>query len=121
MQSRGSRCRAQSFETSPPWKNGGVYLISGGAGGLGFVFAEAIATGVRKPTLVLVGRSALTTAQAARVSVMQESGCRAIYRQADISIEAEVVALVRAVETEFGRIDGVLHAAGVTRDGFLLE
>ena len=30
-----------------PWRDGGVYLITGGAGGLGLIFAEAIARGRR--------------------------------------------------------------------------
>src|SRR5439155_26924347 len=40
-----------------PWKDDGVYLITGGAGGLGRLFAEEIARRTRRATLILVGRS----------------------------------------------------------------
>ncbi|XPG76800.1 polyketide synthase dehydratase domain-containing protein [Variovorax sp. NFACC27] len=48
-----------------PWKRGGVYLISGGAGGLGLIFGKAIATAVSDVTLVLTGRSVLGAEAAA--------------------------------------------------------
>ncbi|MFW6856810.1 KR domain-containing protein, partial [Burkholderia gladioli] len=42
-----------------PWREGGVYLITGGAGGLGRLFAREIASRTRRATLVLSGRSEL--------------------------------------------------------------
>ncbi|WP_054861711.1 KR domain-containing protein [Gracilibacillus sp. JCM 18860] len=41
-----------------PWKEGGVYLITGGGmGGLGLLFAKEIARHTSKSTLILTGRS----------------------------------------------------------------
>src|SRR5260370_39827556 len=42
-----------------PWKEAGVYLITGGAGGLGFIFAKEIAAQTKHATVILTGRSAL--------------------------------------------------------------
>ena len=46
-----------------PWKAEGVYLITGGAGGLGFIFAKEIARQAKNATVILTGRSALTEAK----------------------------------------------------------
>src|SRR5262249_52553160 len=40
---------------APPWKDGGVYLITGGAGGLGRIFAGEIAACAKEVTIILVG------------------------------------------------------------------
>ena len=51
---------ALSSERPPlPWKDGGVYLITGGAGGLGLIFAREIAAKAQNVVLILVGRSPL--------------------------------------------------------------
>ena len=42
-----------------PWTSGGVYVITGGLGGIGLAVAEHIAKSCHAPTLVLVGRTAL--------------------------------------------------------------
>ncbi|WP_198863567.1 KR domain-containing protein [Bacillus velezensis] len=39
------------------WKNGGVYLITGGMGGLGLIFAREITHQVKNAVVVLTGRS----------------------------------------------------------------
>src|SRR5262249_42911073 len=44
-------------EAGLPWKNNGVYLIVGGAGGLGLIFAKEIAEQANNTTLILTGRS----------------------------------------------------------------
>ena len=47
-------------------KNDGVYLITGGAGGLGLIFAEHLVSN-RKVKLILTGRSPLNPERAARL------------------------------------------------------
>ncbi|WP_305879319.1 SDR family NAD(P)-dependent oxidoreductase [Amycolatopsis sp. WQ 127309] len=89
-----------------PWRDGGVYLITGGAGGLGRVFAQEIAAGVAEPTIILCGRSAHGPGN---------------YRQLDVTDRAAVERCVRDVVAEHGRLDGVLHSAGVLRDGYLVK
>src|SRR5262249_14212174 len=43
----------------PRLREGGVYLIAGGTGGVGLALAEWLAQSVRRPRLVLIGRSKL--------------------------------------------------------------
>lgn len=115
-----SELKAGSDSQIATVKDGGVYLITGGAGGLGLIFAEYLA---RKANvrLVLTGRSKLTTGTAARLQALDSSGERIIYRQADVSNQKQVGSLIDEVKSQFGAINGVFHAAGVTRDAFVIN
>ncbi|WP_052700199.1 SDR family oxidoreductase [Methylocucumis oryzae] len=109
----------QPATTHPPehiaYQTGGVYLITGGAGGLGLLFAEAIANAVQPVTLVLLGRSPLSSAQHAKISAIEQTGAKLIYRQANL---ADAAALKAAI-TDLNQLNGVLHCAGVLRDNFI--
>ncbi|MCP4688927.1 MAG: SDR family NAD(P)-dependent oxidoreductase, partial [Desulfobacterales bacterium] len=101
-----------------PIKENGVYLITGGAGALGLIFAARLAGGSNGKAL-LVGRSAPTPEMEANIRAVQPPGAQIHYFQADISDPGEVDRLVSTIKTRFGGIDGVVHAAGVLRNSFL--
>ncbi|WP_143162922.1 SDR family NAD(P)-dependent oxidoreductase, partial [Couchioplanes caeruleus] len=88
----------------------GRYLIVGGAGAAGTAVARDLARRGR-PHLVLAGRS---EAPAALLDELRALGAAVEYRRADVSVEADVVALVAGHE-----FDVVVHAAGVVRPGSL--
>ncbi len=100
-----------------PWRDGGVYLITGGAGGVGLLLAREIAGRVRNPVLCLVGRSVPDDALRARLADLPG----AFYCQADLSREGEAERLTAQLLARHGRIDGIVHAAGITRDKGLLR
>ena len=100
------------------FKEGGVYLITGGAGGLGMVFAEHLARSC-KAKLVLVGRSPLSDALRERLDGLRALGAEPLYVAADIGSEAGTSQAVAAARDAFGRIDGIVHAAGTLRDSYL--
>jgi amino acid adenylation domain-containing protein len=100
-----------------PWRDGGVYLISGGAGGVGLLLAREIARRVRNPVLCLVGRSAPDEALRARLADLPG----VLYRQADLSRAGEADRLVAELLAAHGRIDGIVHAAGINRDKGLMR
>jgi polyketide synthase PksN len=102
-----------------PWKEGGVYLITGGAGGLGAIFVREIAQRARDVALVLTGRSALGAEKQAQLTALEALGVRAVYRQVDVADAGAVTALVASIVEQFGKLDGIMHAAGITRDGLL--
>ncbi|MCR8993898.1 SDR family NAD(P)-dependent oxidoreductase [Brevibacillus laterosporus] len=104
-----------------PWKNGGNYLITGGAGGLGFIFAEAIVQQVQNATIILTGRSTLSKQAASKIEKLQEYGSRIEYRQLDITQETAVISFIQNIQNELGGLQGIIHAAGVIRDSFLLK
>ena len=96
-------------------KEGGVYLITGGVGGLGRVFAQEIASqGAAR--VILAGR---------REQCILEDGelkkLRAIYYSCDITNAASVKELIDNILTTEGRLDGIIHSAGVLRDELLLK
>jgi acyl transferase domain-containing protein/SAM-dependent methyltransferase len=105
----------------PPWKAGGVYLITGGAGGLGLAFAQEILTRQPSARIVLAGRSALRPTAAERIAEWTGRGASVAYRRADLAQRDEVDALVDWILECHGTLDGVLHAAATVRDGFLLR
>ncbi|MEV7775552.1 SDR family NAD(P)-dependent oxidoreductase [Kitasatospora sp. NPDC086791] len=104
-----------------PWRDGGVYLITGGAGGLGALFARDIAERTSGARIVLTGRAPLDGRKEELLRELRESGAEARYEPADVADRAAVEALVGRTVERFGRIDGVLHAAGFLKDGFVLR
>jgi polyketide synthase PksN len=108
-----------SHETVPFGKDGGIYLITGGAGGLGLIFAQALAGQARNLTLVLTGRSVLSAQRRAALEALQDHGVRVDYRPVDVGDADAVQRLVQDIRTDYGDLHGVIHAAGVLRDGLL--
>jgi acyl transferase domain-containing protein/thioesterase domain-containing protein/acyl carrier protein len=108
-------------EAPLPWKAGGVYLITGGAGGLGLIFANEIARSTSGAVLMLVGRSELSPAQSARIQEVRSTGARVSYHRLDVSDLPAVQAFVAEIKTAHGHLDGVIHAAGLLRDEFILR
>ncbi|PEM81596.1 hypothetical protein CN627_28225, partial [Bacillus wiedmannii] len=98
----------------------GVYLISGGLGGLGFIFSKYLAEKF-KATLVLTGRSELSEEKRIKIQELEALGSRVLYIICDVSRREEVQALYNRLKSEFGKINGVIHSAGVIRDAFILK
>ena len=96
---------------TPP--RGLVYLITGGRGGIGRRLAAQLVQ-VEGARVVLVGRSAPAGDQAPWPGA---DPADFLHVTADVSTAEGAAAAVAAARARFGRIDGVLHAAGVLRDG----
>ncbi|NTU29407.1 SDR family NAD(P)-dependent oxidoreductase [Brevibacillus sp. HB1.1] len=116
-----SEVAAPQHEASMPWKDNGIYLITGGAGGLGLIFAEEMAEKARGITLILTGRSALTEEKQAKLRMLANTGTKVEYRQVDVTQKQAVEDLVQSIRSEFGDLHGIIHSAGVTRDNFILK
>ncbi len=102
-------------------KDGGVYIITGGAGGLGLIFANYIACSVRAK-IVLIGRSEPGVENTAEITRMINSSKSEVrYLKCDISQKNEVESIISKLKSEYGRIDGVIHSAGVIQDSFILN
>ena len=99
-------------------KTKGVYLITGGAGGLGFIFAEYLATEF-KARLVLTGRSKLSPENETKLKEMRELGAEVVYFSADISKFNDVQRVVKQTKSLYGEINGIVHSAGVLRDSYV--
>ncbi|AJQ26211.1 amino acid adenylation domain-containing protein [Pelosinus fermentans] len=104
-----------------PWKEQGIYLITGGAGGLGLIFAQEIAQQVKNPVIILTGRSALNEEKRKKLKRLVELGAKIEYRQADITDKKAVIRLIQTIQEQFGDLHGIIHAAGVIRDNFIIK
>ncbi|HEX2269981.1 MAG TPA: SDR family NAD(P)-dependent oxidoreductase [Pyrinomonadaceae bacterium] len=110
-------------------REGGVYLITGGMGGIGYTLAKYLAESVRAK-LILVSRNALPDSQPgellknqdgrmAQVKTLEDLGAEVLVVNADIADEAELRAAIDRATVRFGRIHGVIHAAGVAGGGVI--
>jgi acyl transferase domain-containing protein len=91
----------------------GVYLITGGTGGMGLAIAESLVARVRA-RVVLVSRSG-ELADAARARL----GTDVLVISADVAQRPDMQRAVNAAVARFGRIDGVVHAAGIAGGGLI--
>ncbi|MEV7171525.1 SDR family NAD(P)-dependent oxidoreductase [Streptomyces sp. NPDC093224] len=97
----------------------GVYLITGGLGGVGLSLARHLARTVRA-RLVLCGRTAADSAATAGLSAeLTALGAEVEVVGADVSRADDVRRVVDRALSRFGALDGVVHAAGVLRDGVI--
>ncbi|MCL9781788.1 SDR family NAD(P)-dependent oxidoreductase [Vibrio sp. S4M6] len=99
------------------FKEDGVYLITGGLGAIGTIFAKDIVSKAPNARVVLTGRSEL----GARAGLELLSAGNVDYLPLDIRDEPQVANLIQHIEQNYGRLDGVLHCAGITDDKFLLH
>lgn len=96
-------------------KQGGVYLISGGAGGLGLIFARYLAERYGAK-LVLLGRSPLNADKQKALEELRQLGGEAIYLAADVADKETLAAALAQAEARFASFHGIIHAAGVGGD-----
>jgi len=110
-------------------REGGVYLITGGMGGIGYTLAKYLAESVRAK-LILVSRNALPDSKPgerlenqdgrmAQVKTLEDLGAEVLVINADVADEAELRAAIDRATVRFGRIHGVIHAAGVAGGGVI--
>ncbi|MBB4952059.1 putative biosynthetic protein (TIGR04098 family) [Agrobacterium vitis] len=97
-----------------------TWLITGGLGGLGLIFAEHLAT-IPGARLVLTGRRQPTVQDKARLKSLEERGARVLWVTADVSRLEDTRHLIAEACRTFGTIHGIIHAAGVLRDGLILH
>ncbi|MHA6890102.1 SDR family NAD(P)-dependent oxidoreductase [Ralstonia pseudosolanacearum] len=115
------RGTTQVAAAAAPWHAGGVYLLTGGTGGLGLLLAETIAREAHGARLILVSRSAgqLPPRTAERIADLQTLGAEVRLEMLDVADRSAVDALIARCEQAFGGIDGIFHCAGLTRDSRL--
>ena len=125
-----------SDKARSPFRQRGVYLITGGLGGVGLGLAEEMAKDVQA-RLVLIGRSGLpprtqwaellandqldddVRRRIESVGRIEAAGGEAMIIRADVASEDKLAEAIASARSRFGHIDGVLHAAGVPGIGLL--
>ena len=99
---------------------GGTWFITGGAGGLGMIFADWLASTL-DARIVLMGRSEPSAELTARFAAWRDAGADAIYVRGDVSCRDDVARCVAEARARFGPLHGIIHSAGVLRDGYLRQ
>jgi acyl transferase domain-containing protein/acyl carrier protein len=120
----------------PRLRRNGVYLITGGLGGMGLALAAHLARHWQA-RLVLLGRSAtpqrgLWESLAAdpaqpealrhrlqQLLALESDGAQLLVLSADVADGAQLGEAIAQSMAHFGRIDGVIHAAGQGESGLL--
>lgn len=99
-----------------PVKEGGVYWITGGLGGVGLCMAEWLVRNYQAK-LVLSGRTA--SAEDRNLQKLRDLGAEWMVLAADVSSESDMSSALAQVRARFGRVNGLVHAAGVGAGGFI--
>jgi FkbM family methyltransferase len=142
---RGNQRWVQCFEplpiesqtsTTTRLREGGVYVITGGLGGIGLAIAEHLVKTVRAK-IVLIGRSGLPpkseweqwlsrheeqdvlSTKIKKVLLLEELGAEVLVLTADVANLEQMQEAVNQVRDRFGEIHGVIHAAGVPGAGLI--
>jgi NAD(P)-dependent dehydrogenase (short-subunit alcohol dehydrogenase family)/acyl carrier protein len=142
---RGARRWIESFESAQlplpavvqaRLREGGVYLITGGLGGIGLALAEYLAKNW-KAKLVLIGRSRLPeraewpallasegkpngiSRKLSKLQELEMAGAEVLALSADVANLGQMEDVTRQARERFGAIHGVIHAAGVMGMGLM--
>lgn len=110
------RLRPLPPASAPPRvRQGGVYLITGGLGGIGQLLAAHLSERF-DARLVLVGRRPASALDKAARKALAALGEHALWQSADVTDEAAMAEVIATARRHFGRLDGVFHAAGSMAD-----
>lgn len=142
---RGKYRWMQIFESAPLHNTGGetiglrekgVYLITGGLGGIGLTLAEYLAQTVHAK-LILIGRSALpdrsewkqwltthneqdeVSLKLRKLQAIEALGAEVFTASIDVADQRQMKVLVEQARELFGAIHGVIHAAGIADGGVI--
>jgi acyl transferase domain-containing protein/acyl carrier protein len=142
---RGNHRWVQNFEQVPVegavegktrLRQEGVYLITGGMGGMGLVLAEYLAQTVQAK-LVLIGRSGLPAKEQwqqwlathdaednisrkiQKVQALEALGSEVLVISADVAHREQMQGAIAQGLERFGKLNGVIHTAGVAGSGMI--
>ena len=124
---------AQPLEVSEE----GVYLITGGTGGIGLEVARFLAE-KNQVNLALLKRSPLPERSKweqiiadgentklshilTNIKELEAEGATVVTHPVDVTSYQDMANLLDELRQKFGRINGIVHAAGVAGDGFIIR
>lgn len=121
----GKRCVCHIEQTTiqpnnSKLKSGGTYLVTGGLGGLGYLFAKHMAKHYAA-NLILTGRSPFNDEKQKKIKELKDLGGEAMYAEADVSDPIAMGDCVKRGKDRFGTINGVIHAAGIESDSTIID
>ncbi|MBF8116593.1 SDR family NAD(P)-dependent oxidoreductase [Bacillus cereus] len=117
-------------------KERGVYIITGGTGGIGLEIGKYLST-QNNITLILMNRSSfpvreewhdiLTSSKdiklinkIKKIQEIESLGSSVNLVQCDVSRKEELEINLQGIHEKYGKINGIIHSAGVAGEGFIL-
>lgn len=113
----------------------GIYLITGGLGGVGLALSEAIASQVCQPVLILSSRKPYPPQEqwtriladknhedhdtVSRLKYIQSLGASINLYPCDVTNDQDVSQLLHWIFLKYGKLNGLIHAAGRAGNGVL--
>ncbi|MEM7130985.1 MAG: SDR family NAD(P)-dependent oxidoreductase [Chloroflexota bacterium] len=128
-----SNLSAEGTSVSSMLRQRGVYIITGGLGGIGYTVATHLA-GTYQARLVLMSRTPLPypsdwdqwldthgfshpiSQKIAQVRTLEELGASVLVLSADVEDEQQVAQALQEAKERWGAIHGLFHAAGILDD-----
>jgi polyketide synthase PksM len=104
----------------PSYRHGGVYVVIGGAGGIGEVLSEHLIRHYNA-RVIWIGRRKLNAEIVARQARMSEFGQPPQYIRADATSYEELLRAYHQIKENHPRIHGVIHSAIVLCDQSLVN
>ncbi len=118
-------------------RKNGVYIITGGTGGIGLEIGKFIAS-KNKVRLILINRSKFPekkfwdkilsdnldlnlSDKIKKIIQIEKLGTEVVILAADISKEVEAAEILFSLRANYGKINGIIHAAGNPGLGFIAE
>lgn len=120
-------------------KEDGVYVITGGTGGMGVEISKYLAS-MKKVNIALINRSEMpgrekweeviksssrkdkkTIQRIGSIREIEALGAQVLYYSADISDMDRIKNIFDELKNKFGRINGIVHTAGIAGEGFLFN
>lgn len=118
-------------------KDTGVYIITGGAGGIGLEVAKSLAS-KNKVKLAFINRSKMPEREKwtdiinqgedgklinkiTAIQAIEKNGSEVICFSADVSNFDEMETIINELRLKYGKINGIIHAAGVPPYGLISD
>jgi len=118
-------------------KEGGVYIITGGLGGIALTLSKSLAL-TFQPKLILISRQSLPEKSEWKSRLksseiksavgqllnklieLEESGAEITFCSADVTNEQSMADIFSSVYAKYGEINGIIHTAGSIDDGVIM-
>ena len=127
---------SQQTKQELPFKPGGIYLISGGLGGIGIEVAQYLLKNYQA-RLLLIGKTSLPeksrwneylqkedkyALKIKNLQALEQLGGEVIYQAVDVANLTQLQQAVEQVKVQWqGELDGVIHLAGIYQENLLIN
>lgn len=102
------------------YKNNGVYVVIGGAGGIGEVWSEYVIRNY-KAQVIWIGRRKKNEDIQSKIDRLAKIGAEPHYISADARIKNDLINAYNEIKTKYSQINGIVHAAIALQDQTLVN